>query len=129
MVELNKKEKALFDILEAAAVAGERCPTNPELRDLVGSPTTSDLARKGFITVEVYALNWRVVTIIHGAHAGKCTKRSPHKGAKKPYKTINRFGTFGYDGKPMAEPVRSSPEARVLAVSQVAKLPDYSGGC
>ncbi len=73
----------VFDLLVAAAVAGERCPTQndigaalkraglPQGKKGTGrlSPTTA-LALIGRIRVRVHGHDWRVVEILAGPHAG-----------------------------------------------------------
>lgn len=77
------KEKTL-EILEVAAIAGMRCPTNDQLpRDGGCVPI---LAREGFIKVELYSHNFRRVTIMQGTHRGKTTKNPPL--GVHPYKVI-----------------------------------------
>jgi hypothetical protein len=78
-----------FAILESVAAEGKRCPQNhPD--GPIKTATYSTLARAGRIRVEIYAHNWRVVTIMEGPHKGKSTARSPHRGSSKPYKVIDK---------------------------------------
>lgn len=80
-----------FALIELAAENGERCPTNQSAENPTGelrSGVTTALLKQGRIRVEVYAHNWRVVTILTGPHAGKRTAPSPYKGAGKPYLTL-----------------------------------------
>lgn len=64
-------------ILRDAASRGERCPTNPEIRTILGELPShlipSELAYDGHCVVEVYGKNWRVVEI-----DGKRTMACPH---------------------------------------------------
>lgn len=76
-----------FALLEAAAAAGERCPQSRPHGPL-NPASTGHLAREGRIRVEIFAHNWRVVTIMDGPHKGKQTMATPHKGSEKPYKVI-----------------------------------------
>jgi hypothetical protein len=63
-----------FALLEAAAVAGERCPqTSPH--GPIDPGAISELFKAGRIRSEVYVTNYRVVTILVGPHAGKSTAR------------------------------------------------------
>ena len=75
-----------FALLERTAVAGERCPLNSPFGP-VDSTTITMLARRGRIKVEVYRHNWRVVTLLEGAHKGKRTKECPAGG--KPYRVVS----------------------------------------
>ena len=62
-----------FGLLEAAAVAGERCPfSNPF--GPISSASITALVESGRIRSEVYRHNWRVVTILDGPHKGKSTQ-------------------------------------------------------
>jgi hypothetical protein len=79
-----------FEILLNAALAGTRCPTN-DTRGLSSSVVTA-LAREGKIRVEVFAHNWRVVTITEGLHAGACTQA--HPTSKTPYVRVDKNGTW-----------------------------------
>lgn len=71
---------AAFAELEQAAVKGLRCFTGR-------SKITTALAREGRISVEVYAKNFRRVTILMGPHAGKQTA-SPENPNWRPYLVV-----------------------------------------
>jgi hypothetical protein len=76
-----------FALLVAAAVAGERCPQTSR-RGVKSGPTIhvgsiSRLVEEGRIRSEVFARNYRVVTILVGEHAGKST--APHPNGFAPY--------------------------------------------
>jgi len=74
--------------IEAAAVAGERCPvTAREGVDGLPAGATTVLAREGRIRIEVYPHNWRVIEILKGPNAGKRTK-GPPKPEWRPYLTV-----------------------------------------
>lgn len=76
-----------FALLVAAAVAGERCPqTAPH--GPMQSGAVDALVGAGRIKSEVYALNYRVVTILSGEHAGKAT--APHPKGLRPYMVNGR---------------------------------------
>ena len=79
---LEQRKAEAFDLVVARAVAGARCPENDE----VGSNIMPQLARDGKIKIKVYALNWRVVTIMEGPHAGKTTMPAP--AGQVPYRII-----------------------------------------
>lgn len=79
-----------FRILEAAAVAGERCPQcNPH--GPLHSYVISELIAAKRIRSEVYAHNYRVITILTGPNAGKSTKRPSHP--RPPYMVNGRVVT------------------------------------
>lgn len=86
--------EAVPALLRAAATAGERCPTDPEIGDhLYGlglnypaDARPSALAARGLLRSEVYARNWRVVEI-----DGMRTKEPPTGGA--PYRIIDGAGS------------------------------------
>lgn len=79
-------ENEAFRIVEAAAVAGERCPTNDQMPD--GMQTViGRLARAGRVRIEVYGRNWRVVEILTGPNKGKRTQEHPTPGAR-PYRIL-----------------------------------------
>lgn len=81
---MDKRVEADFALLVAAAVAGERCPqTKPHGPIHEGS--LSALWQAGRIKSEVFAHNWRRVTILTGEHRGATTKGpSPLNGP--PYR-------------------------------------------
>jgi hypothetical protein len=94
----DTREERVFALLEAAARAGHRCPTNPELAaDLSshGVPIASSsvpkifgrLVREGRIVVRVYGHNWRDIVIQSGRYAGKATMAPPLGG--EPYIVID----------------------------------------
>lgn len=65
-----------FALIEAAALKGERCPQGAPYGPLQRNAVTA-LRRDGRIRFELYALNWRVATILTGQHAGKRTAPCP----------------------------------------------------
>lgn len=87
-MELEPREKRVFDELVTAALEGRRCPTNTELRAKNGE--IGVLARAGHIRSEVYERNYRVIEITHGEHKGKRTAEHP-KGYK-PYRVLDSNG-------------------------------------
>lgn len=78
----------VFDRLVMAVIADERCPMNDAFGPS-GSQFFGKLARAGRIRVAVYSQNYRVVTILEGAHAGKTTKMLPHHTCEQPYRVID----------------------------------------
>jgi hypothetical protein len=68
--------EASFALLVAAAVAGKRCPQNEPFGPIQRG-TVERLIEAGRIRSEVYAVNFRRVTILTGEHAGKSTAAHP----------------------------------------------------
>lgn len=77
-----------YDLVLAAAIAGQRCPMNDCLPG--GSKSLSLLARDGKILVEIFVHNFRRATILTGEHRGKTTANPPKYAGKdpSPYLTI-----------------------------------------
>jgi hypothetical protein len=83
-----------FKMLEAAAIAGVRCPFSDQVPG--GSHSFGELARAGRILVEVYDKNFRRITILEGSARGKHTLNAPKKRdgrEAKPYLTVDKSGT------------------------------------
>lgn len=75
----EQKIEASFALIEAAAMAGERCPqTNPH-GPIPGGAVTA-LVEAGRVRSEVYAHNWRRVVILVGPNKGKATAEPPGGG-------------------------------------------------
>jgi len=82
--------EAGFAAIEQAALRGERAPTNQTGENPAGtlrSGITTELLKQGRIKVEIYALNWRVIEILTGPHAGERTKGPPNP-SWQPYKIL-----------------------------------------
>ena len=79
-----------FALLEAAAIAGERCPQG-QPHGPIPSGHTKKLAEQGKIRIEIFRHNWRVVTILVGPNAGKETKACPVGGM--PYMVVDHRRT------------------------------------
>lgn len=77
-----------FSMIEQAAAARQRCPTN----DALPQGATTMLARQGKIRIEVYPHNWRVVEILAGPQAGKRTAGPPEK-SWQPYLIVDAQGS------------------------------------
>jgi len=73
-----RRYRSSFEVLEAAAIEGRRCPANGA-EGLVDK-AASALARAGHIRIEVAGKNWRIVHILTGPHAGKHTALPPDGG-------------------------------------------------
>ena len=69
-----QKIQKSFEIIEAAAVKGERCPMNWDLPIMYA---VGVLAREGKIKSEISGHNYRQVTILVGPNAGKSTAPDP----------------------------------------------------
>lgn len=70
----NQKIRKSFEMIEAAAVNGDRCPMGWDL-PLIGAPGI--LARDGKIKIEISGHNYRQVTILTGPNAGRATAPNP----------------------------------------------------
>lgn len=113
---MAQSQDSAFAIIERAAAAGARCPTADQG---LQTATVSALARAGKIKVQIYALNWRVVTVLVGDHKGKKTAPCPHKN-NGPYLTCEAAGTFRRDGTEISNRAKAEREARL-------KLRPYAG--
>lgn len=69
-----QKIRKSFELIEAAAVKGSRCPMN---WDLPIMSAAGKLAREGKIKIEISGHNYRTVTILVGPHTGKATAADP----------------------------------------------------
>lgn len=78
-----------FEAIVHAVISGQRCPENDTLH--VNTERCRHLALAGRIKVEVFARNYRVVTILDGPHAGKKTAPAPYN-VQKPKFVINKDG-------------------------------------
>lgn len=74
-----------FAAIEAAAVAGERCPQNYP-HGPIHSNAVSRLYVTGRIRGEIYRYNYRVIVLLDGPHKGKRT--APPAPGLKPYKVV-----------------------------------------
>lgn len=108
-----------FRAIEAAAIAGERCPDNTVQG--VQSHYVKRLADQGRVRVLIYRHNFRVVEILAGPHAGKSTKPPSEPGP--PYRIVDINGTHyrskGRLSKVMPEGGRADP-SKGSRMSQVA---------
>lgn len=80
-----------FRLIEAAALAGERCPTNATMDNPAGTlpaGVSAALLKAGRIRIEVYPHNWRVIELVGGPNAGKRTASPPNKNWK-PYRVLS----------------------------------------
>lgn len=100
---MKRKQQTLndaFRIIEAAAIAGERCPMSTNNGGSLVPANVSVLAKTGRIAIEVSGRNWRRVTILVGPHAGKSTAPNPEPNRNKVFLTIDKRGTLR-NGKPI----------------------------
>lgn len=83
-----------FAILEACAVAGERCPitAGPTAHRFLVSGHTSALAKSGRIFIEISGQNFRRITILTGTNKGRSTASNPDTGAHV-WQTVGMEGT------------------------------------
>jgi hypothetical protein len=124
MSELEK----VYELVERAAIRGERCPQNDELAAVAtsGPELLRALAKAGRLRIEVSGRNWRTVTILAGPHAGKRTQRDP-MGGRHPHITIDGSGTHkvGKWSMPVTRPTspKQEPSApRLLTREEIDKL-------
>lgn len=80
---------ACFAALVSAAIAGERCPQNGSIG--VHKQYTSQLARDGWIKIEISGQNYRAITILTGPHKGKSTAADPSK--QRVWRVIDANGS------------------------------------
>lgn len=82
----------IMALLEAAVRRGERAPTNEQIQYMLAdgfwgvAPYMKMLRDMGQIRVDVYASNWRVVTILVGELKGQHTMKPVGRG--KPYRIL-----------------------------------------
>lgn len=92
MMELSESGLSkLFKQLENCVALGARCPQTLPFGPLTRAANKGviELARRGRIKLDIYAHNWRVVTMCEGRHFGKSTEMPPYQHGA-PYKTIQR---------------------------------------
>jgi hypothetical protein len=78
-----------YVLIETAAIKGERCPKQRPFGPLSYGSTIA-LARSGRIRIELYAHNWRVITLLDGPHRGCSTAPAPNGWRR--YKMIDVRG-------------------------------------
>jgi hypothetical protein len=98
---MARRQHALAAI-EAAVRDGARCPLNDQIG---GSKVIAGLALEGLLKIEVYAHNYRVVTMLTGELKGRHTPLPPGK-SPKPYLVIDASGTRR-PGRPWSSPSTS----------------------
>lgn len=104
---MNPTNERDYALIEAAAIAGERCPQSQPFGPLSKTGVTP-LCRAGRIRIEIYAPNWRVATILTGPHVGKSTKPAPSGG--KPYVIVGKE-TWRVGDADKSGPPRTGPSA------------------
>jgi hypothetical protein len=89
--------ESTFAVLEAAAIAGERCPMSaPHCADGINGHDVSVLVKTGRVLIEISSRNWRVITILTGPNAGRSTaadpdpRSTPHLTVSANGRTVNR---------------------------------------
>jgi hypothetical protein len=89
---LSERASIALASIAQAAVTGKRCPVT-EREGVAGLPsgTTAELARAGYIRIEVYPHNWRVIEILQGPYKGRRTK-APPKTSWRPYLVVDSSG-------------------------------------
>ncbi len=103
-----------YEAILAAALNNERCPEN-QTRG-VDTHLCGELARAGRIKIEVFARNFRVVTILTGPHAGLKTAPPPYRVTQPKLiitasgkQIIKRFGMTG--GEPGVQQPKEASNA------------------
>jgi len=82
--KLTPKQADAFALIERAALAGARCPVD-QPNGAMPSRMVAELARLKLVRVEIFARNFRVVTLLAGVNAGRSTLK-PGTGVK-PWRT------------------------------------------
>lgn len=111
-----------FDVLVAAALAGERCPhsTSPDQHPALCKGQVGKLVAEGRISVAIYPKNFRVVTILVGEHTGKTTKPAP--AGQVPYLTSDMTGTRRNGSLVAPVAGRQQPSApRLLSLAELER--------
>jgi hypothetical protein len=93
----------IFTMLVGIACRGERAPQLQPHGVLTVAENNAilEMARAGRLRVEIFAHNWRVVTICEGQYRGRHTQLSPYKGGGEPYRVIQKGDvTAGQRGAP-----------------------------
>jgi len=117
--QLTEKQFKLFNIFVTVAMSNERCPTREYLQDVHGISRAPlrHLVQLGFISVELWPYNYRVVEICKGRFKGARTLASP-KGKVPNKTTISRARATG---QPIAT---ASARVRTCGTLAVAPRPD-----
>lgn len=97
----------VLEVIKAAIDRGARMPTAQELGLVFEGQTgriaraLKELTRLGCIRVEIYPHNYRVVTILKGEYAGRCTVIGEENMNRKPYRVLegNRDCWVGREGR------------------------------
>ena len=93
--ELNRltpSQATAFELIERAAIAGARAPENKP-RGPLNSRDVSGLVRAGMIETEIFAHNWRRITVVAGDRAPIRTAPPPAVDLE-PYLTVKAAGRF-----------------------------------
>lgn len=102
---IEQRLATAFASIERAAAAGARCPENGTAG--VGHGVVPALARAGKIRVEIFAHNFRRVTILAGPQAGQATAPPPTQ-CGPAWKVIDAGGTWKR-GRPELRRTRRVP--------------------
>ena len=85
----TKRTEPDYELILAAALAGERCPfSHPHGPLATGTPRA--LIDAGRVRFELYRHNWRVAVILTGPHAGQKTMLAGD-GTLKPYRVNGAY--------------------------------------
>lgn len=100
-----------FTLIEAAAIAGVRCPPNSHNKfsgrgvETVNNKAVALLAAQGRIKIEISASNWRRATLLTGPHAGKSTLADP--AGHPPWKVVDHAGVRVVRERPPLRPAKA----------------------
>lgn len=117
----EKLDKA-FAIIEACAIAGERCPftDGPEAHHFLTRPLVEALRRRRRIEIAISGRAFRQVTLLTGPHAGARTMAGPHE----IHTIVDVNGSRRIVPKKTAPPIRARirPSApRLLTSAEIFK--------
>lgn len=98
-----------FALIEAAAIAGERCPQGHPHGPLCSGAITS-LVEAGHIRSEVYKLNYRVAVILTGPHKGRST--APPPGPREQPWKVNGLAVRRFVRQQSSLPAQTSWEPK-----------------
>jgi hypothetical protein len=109
----SERIEATFAVLEAAAVAGERCPMSSQYPGgSLNKDHVAALAAAGRIFIEISSRNWRRVTILTRPNKGKSTAPNPDPKASV-YQTVgmegHKINGKLVDHKTLKRPMPSAP--------------------
>ena len=85
-----------YQRLVAAVLSGARCPPNKNYtgtaQPVLVAYVLRQMLKEGFIRIDIYSHNWRVITFLKGPHKGRHTQLPPNEHWR-PYKRVEADGT------------------------------------